>query len=74
MKQYWWLVLGNPCKEASLIPYQAQQVTCDVDGNLEESLLSDHGYVIIGLFLDSRVGDAFGAAPGFLSSPIFELE
>ena len=61
VKQFWWLVLGNPCLERGLIPYQAPQVTCDGD-RLEQSILSDHGHVILGLFLDSTVGEAAGGA------------
>merc|ERR1719163_2144640 len=43
-----YLVIGNPCADPDAIPEEAPEVYCK-DGELEGAILSDHGYIIIGM-------------------------
>merc|ERR1719261_863824 len=50
------LVIGNPCAEASRIPWEAPEVTCSANGELEGATLSDNGFVIVSMFFPEEVG------------------
>jgi len=48
--EYWWMVIGDPCKNPDAeIPWEAPEVNC-VDGKLEGATFSDHGGVILAIF------------------------
>merc|ERR1712224_856617 len=66
-RQYHFAVIGNPCDDSSkltepfLDPFSgakrtlsgsAPEVKCTADCNLEGAHVSDHGYIIIGMFFD----------------------
>ena len=66
-KQFQFTVIGNPCDDPSQleVPFMqhegmtsiadsAREVRCLDDGILEGATLSDHGYIIIGMFFDSE--------------------
>eukprot|EP00440_Ansanella_granifera_P019683 gb/GFBE01021381.1/.p1 GENE.gb/GFBE01021381.1/~~gb/GFBE01021381.1/.p1 ORF type:complete len:291 (+),score=54.95 gb/GFBE01021381.1/:1-873(+) len=58
-QEYHFTVIGDPCAnkpptctkagEHNCLPFEAPAVKCN-DGQLEKAILSDHGYVIIGMF------------------------
>jgi len=55
-RQYQFVVIGNPCKNQKAIPQQAPDVNCEAD-RLVKATISDHGYVIIGMFFEPGVKD-----------------
>lgn len=56
-KKAYFVVLGNPCKDESKIPYQAPDVKCEANGDLVKATLSDHGYIIVGMFFEPGIKD-----------------
>ena len=67
--QFQFAVIGNPCDDPHqlTVPFMqpfdrrmtsiadsAREVRCLADGTLEGAMLSDHGYIIIGMFFDSQ--------------------
>lgn len=74
-RQFQFAVIGNPCDDPSQlkVPFvqpfdgrvtsiadSAREVRCLDDGTLEGATLSDHGYIIIGMFFDSEDAIAHG--------------
>ena len=68
-RQFQFTVIGNPCDDPNqlTVPFMqpfdrrmtsiaesAREVRCLDDGTLEGATLSDHGYIIIGMFFDSE--------------------
>jgi hypothetical protein len=67
-RQYHFAVIGNPCdhpedlskpfvqpfdgRSETTLGREAAEVRCDADGKLVGAYLSDHGYIIISMFLD----------------------
>lgn len=76
-RQFQFTVIGNPCDDLSQleVPFiqpfdrrttsiaeSAREVRCiDDDGTLEGATLSDHGYIIIGMFFDSEDAISHGS-------------
>jgi hypothetical protein len=54
-KQAYFVVIGNPCKTQTAIPMQAPDVNCGPNQELVRATLSDHGYVIIGMFFEPGI-------------------
>lgn len=75
-RQFQFAVIGNPCDdpdqlsakwkdpfgrhEMTSLAETAAEVRCTSDGKLEGATLSDHGYIIIGMFFDSQEALADG--------------
>lgn len=72
LKEYHFAVIGNPCDNPSklddpfvqpfnrrrtTIRQEAREVRCNSDGELIGATVSDHGYIIIGLFFDLLSSD-----------------
>lgn len=53
-KQYQFAVIGNPCERPEVIPSQAPDVNCQ-SGQLVKATMSDHGFVIIGMFFEPGI-------------------
>lgn len=69
-RQRHFTVIGNPChhpeqlevpfvqpfygRQATTLSQVAREVRCTNDGSLEGATISDHGYIIIGMFFDAK--------------------
>jgi len=86
-RQFQFAVIGNPCNNPSQleVPFMqpfdrrmtsiadsAREVRCLSDGTLEGATLSDHGYIIIGMFFDSEDALAQGA-DGFVTGAMDDI-
>jgi len=52
------MVIGNPCKHADKIPWEAPEVRCSEDGELIGAPVSDHGYIILAKFFPDNGEEA----------------
>lgn len=74
-REFQFTVIGNPCDDPSQlsVPFMqpfgqgmtsivdsAREVRCLDNGVLEGATLSDHGYIIIGMFFDSEDATSYG--------------